>query len=74
MMIFYWCPILGLSYYYSEDFFVIDIASIPQDFDKSSFIENWLDSVKRLGVQVIDSVKETGVEVVESTKGIISNF
>lgn len=64
-------PITGLNYFSGNSDTIIDIASIPQDFDNKTFLQKWLQYVRGLGVSVIDSGKQ--VTPIEEVPTIISN-
>lgn len=50
-MNFYYDPILGLQYTYLGDLFLINIDSIPQNFEFDA--EQWIKYIRETGVQPI---------------------
>lgn len=53
-MNYYYHPILGLQYTNIGDYFIIDIANIPQEFD----VDYWLKHLFEKGVKFTDSVEK----------------
>ena len=56
MMIFYYFPILGLTYYYSEPNIIMDIDELPK-IDIS--VEECLGLMYQKGIVLVDSLKES---------------
>lgn len=74
-MIFYYDPLFGLRYWFDNtvtDFLMIDIASIPKNFDMKEFVKEWENHIKNIGTIIIDS-KEVEFETIDVYPKIISN-
>lgn len=71
MMIFYYCPILGLTYYYSEPNIIMDLDELPNVYSGLSF-EDYYKMIVEKGIVLIDSFKDNSA--VEYIHRIISNF
>ena len=58
-MNFYYDPILGLQYDYLGDFFIVDIASIPE-----VSAEKMLKLFDEMGIMIVDSSPKMDIQVI----------
>ena len=58
-MNFYYDPILGLQYDYLGDFFIVDIASIPE-LD----LKETLNLINRMGILIVDTYPKMDIQVI----------